>query len=348
MSKIAVIGMGAMGSAVAEALMSSGAEISTTLEGRSSATRDRAAVAGIREEDLMSLVDADIILSIVPPSQALAVADKVATAVRSSKSSTTFVDCNAVSPQTMEKVSEVFKDTAATVLDACIIGGPPQAGKPGPRFYISGDARETVAVLTEFGLDARLLERDVGAASALKMCYAGINKGLIGLGTAMLLAAARNGADKALMAELSESQRQLVEKLGHGIPDMYPKAYRWVAEMNEIGAFLGADEPAVEIFAGMAGVFQQVADDQAGNNGLTAVLSGMLAQRPEGSLNRYDALSNGNFDEGSRGLEPVPSARESHDEVELEAELEEGLEDSFPASDPVSAIVTSIPGTTKR
>ncbi|WP_246754771.1 MULTISPECIES: hypothetical protein [Rhizobium] len=29
-------------------------------------------------------------------------------------------------------------------------------------------------------------------------------------------------------------------------------------------------------------------------------------QEKEGSVNRYDAVSNGNFDEGSRGLEPVP------------------------------------------
>jgi len=63
-----------------------------------------------------------------------------------------------------------------------------------------------------------------------------------------------------------------------------------------------------------------------------------------GSVNRYDAVSNGNFDAGSKGLEPVPSARTTHDQAVLEEELEEGLEDSFPASDPVSATVSSIPG----
>jgi hypothetical protein len=63
-----------------------------------------------------------------------------------------------------------------------------------------------------------------------------------------------------------------------------------------------------------------------------------------GSLNRYDAVSNGNFDEGSKGLEPLPSARTIQDKDVLEEELEEGLEDSFPASDPVSATITTIPG----
>jgi hypothetical protein len=67
-----------------------------------------------------------------------------------------------------------------------------------------------------------------------------------------------------------------------------------------------------------------------------------------GSINRYDALSNGNFDEGSKGLEAIPSARTSRDSELLEEELEEGLETSFPASDPVSATVSSIPAGSSR
>jgi hypothetical protein len=88
--------------------------------------------------------------------------------------------------------------------------------------------------------------------------------------------------------------------------------------------------------------------DQADRGEMASVLSAMLErQSTDGSINRYDALSNGYFDEGSKGLEPVPSARESQDRDELGAELEEGLEDSFPASDPVSATFTSIPGRTR-
>lgn len=68
----------------------------------------------------------------------------------------------------------------------------------------------------------------------------------------------------------------------------------------------------------------------------------------DGSINRYDALSNGNFDEGSKGLKGQPSARSTHDSETLEEELNEGLEDSFPASDPVSATVSSIPATAPR
>jgi 3-hydroxyisobutyrate dehydrogenase-like beta-hydroxyacid dehydrogenase len=347
-TRIAVIGMGAMGSAVAKSLLSSGAEIVTYLEGRSAATRDRAIAAGIRDVDMTTMLEANIILSIVPPSQALTVADHVATAMRCTSSEGIFIDCNAISPLTMAKVADAFGADGAKVLDGCIIGGPPEPGKRGPRFYVSGGAKDVVPVLVEYGLDARVLDSDIGASSALKMCYAGINKGLTGLATAMLLAAAKSGADQALMAELADSQSQLLSKFSTTIPDMYPKAYRWVAEMQEIAGFLGVNDPGAEIFSGMAGVFDNMAGDQSSGGNLAAHLTRILEQQStDGSINRYDALSNGNFDKGSEGLEPVPSARESNDREQLEVELEEGLEDSFPASDPVSATFTSIPGRTR-
>ncbi|MFB2602319.1 hypothetical protein ACE04B_09860 [Rhizobium phaseoli] len=77
-------------------------------------------------------------------------------------------------------------------------------------------------------------------------------------------------------------------------------------------------------------------------------LTAFPGRNADGSINRYDALSNGNFDEGSKGLVGQPSARSTHDRETLEEELNEGLEDSFPASDPVSATVSSIPANAPR
>ncbi|MGO7601713.1 DUF1932 domain-containing protein, partial [Rhizobium ruizarguesonis] len=76
----------------------------------------------------------------------------------------------------------------------------------------------------------------------------GINKGFIGLGTAMLLAASLSGAAESLKAELSESLPDVDRRPSRSIPDMYPKAYRWVAEMQEIADFLVEDDPAATIF----------------------------------------------------------------------------------------------------
>ena len=64
--------------------------------------------------------------------------------------------------------------------------------------------------------------------------YAGITKGFTALGAAMMLAATRAGTAEALQAELSSSQPALFNWLTRQMPRMYSKAYRWVAEMEEM------------------------------------------------------------------------------------------------------------------
>ena len=76
------------------------------------------------------------------------------------------------------------------------------------------------------------------------MSYAGIVKGLAGIGSAMVVAATRAGAADALRDELALSQPAILARLEVALPDMLPKAYRWVAEMREISGFLGPDHPA--------------------------------------------------------------------------------------------------------
>jgi hypothetical protein len=83
------------------------------------------------------------------------------------------------------------------------------------------------------------MKAPLGAASALKMSYAGINKGTTLLAAAMLLGATRAGAADALRAELSERRPELLDRYARSIPDMYLKAYRWAPEMEEIAEFLG-------------------------------------------------------------------------------------------------------------
>lgn len=273
---IALFGAGAMGSAVGGRLAESGAKVITFLEGRSEATVERARAAGLVAAPLSAFAEADIILSIVPPAQALDVADLIGPVLRESGRKPAFVDLNAISPRTMEKLAAGLAPSGAKVLDGSIIGGPPVPGKAGPVVCLSGDLAGEPELLSRFGLKIRPVKGPVGAASALKMCYAGINKGITGLSTAMLLAAARSGSGEALKVELAESQAEHLKRLRRSIPDMLPKAYRWVAEMEEIAEFLGPDDPAALIYKGMAGVFQTIADDRNGSQELIATLDAML------------------------------------------------------------------------
>lgn len=261
---IALFGAGAMGSAVGRRLAESGARVITFLEGRSEATIERARAAGLEAASLSAFAEADIILSIVPPAEALKVADLIAPVLRDASRKPPFVDLNAITPKTMEALAAKLAPSGVKVIDGSIIGGPPVSGKvsgkPGPVICLSGDLAVEPGLLAGFGLKIRRVKGPVGAASALKMCYAGINKGMTGLSAAML----------------AESQAEHLQRLRHSIPDMYPKAYRWVAEMEEISEFLGADDPAALIFKGMAGIFQTIADDRNGSQELIATLDRML------------------------------------------------------------------------
>jgi putative dehydrogenase len=263
---IAIIAAGAMGSAIAERLTRRGATVLTSLDGRGPQSRSRAEAAGMRHVDDQRLVDeACMLLSIVPPAEAAALAQRFAARLGSAAHAPIFVDCNAIGVSTLLGIGRDLEQAGARLVDGAIIGSPPKGDNPGPAIYLSGDAAVELAGLSEYGLDIRIIDGPLGAASALKLSYAGITKGLVAVATAMILAADRAGAGPALKAELAASQPQLLERFARTLPDMYPKAYRWVEEMHAISDFIGGSFPESIMFEGAAGLYQRIADEIAGD-----------------------------------------------------------------------------------
>jgi Domain of unknown function (DUF1932) len=80
------------------------------------------------------------------------------------------------------------------------------------------------------------LGEEIGTASALKMMYAGLNKGTDALLTAVLLAAERLGVRPALMRELEGSQREALARMRRRVPFLAATAKRFAPEMAEIAA----------------------------------------------------------------------------------------------------------------
>ncbi|MCJ2033908.1 NAD(P)-dependent oxidoreductase [Methylobacterium sp. J-068] len=262
MTTIAILAAGAMGSAIAARLTQNGAEVLTVLEGRSPATRARAAAAGMVETDLAGLMRADLLLSIVPPADAASLAERLAPALAAAERKPAYADCNAVDVETVRAIADRIAPTGAVFLDAAIIGLPPQPGTKGPRLHVAGAEAEAMLDLTRYGLDIRPMAAGIGAASALKMSYSGINKGLTALAALMVLAAERAGAGEALRAELAENEPHLFARFGSRLPDMLPKARRWVAEMGEIGAFLGDDAAGRQVFSGIADLYARLSAEE--------------------------------------------------------------------------------------
>ena len=261
MTVVGVIAQGTMGSAVGRRLRESGAEVRTLLSGRSPASAERARAAGmVAATDERALLDgADFFLSILPPGEAEPLARRLAPTLAALSRKPVYLDCNAVSPQTAIRIGEIIAPTGAHFVDAGIIGGPPRPGYKGPSIYASGEHVREALPLRDWGIDLRAIEGPIGAASGVKMSYAGITKGTTAIAAAMLLGAARFGCAEALIAELSDSQPQMLARMRNGIPGMYDKAYRWVAEMEEISDFLEKNPPSRDMYAAIARLYDYLA-----------------------------------------------------------------------------------------
>jgi 3-hydroxyisobutyrate dehydrogenase-like beta-hydroxyacid dehydrogenase len=264
--RIALISPGAMGSALAARLAEAGHDVLTSLAGRSAASHARATAAGMADATDAELAECDMILSVVPPAEADALVERFVPLLRDRSIKPLFVDANALNPASKKRLAARLAEIGIDMVDGAIIGPPPVLGQRATTTFLSGSQAGLAGPILDVpGCGATVLEGGVGAASALKMCFGGINKGVVGLATALLLAADRHGAADALRAEMQRSMPDLFLRYGRQIPDMVPKAYRWVAEMEEIAAFLAEDDPSgARLFEGMAGLFAAVEDDRQG------------------------------------------------------------------------------------
>ncbi len=229
-------------------------------DGRSAATRDRAFAAGMVEVAcLAELVErADVLVSVCPPSEALRIADDVA----ATGFDGIYVDANAISPARTRQIGKRF----ARFVDAGIIGPP--AWDPGStRLYLAGAEADTVAARWHGShLDARVLGGEVGAASALKMCFATWTKVSGALLLSVRALAAAEGIDDDLIAEWTMSFPHLARQSEGTASGSGPKAWPFVGEMGEIAdSFAAAGLPdgfgraAAEIYSRLAPL-QQIAD----------------------------------------------------------------------------------------
>src|ERR1700722_10639987 len=176
---VAVIAAGMMGAAVGRRLSDQGIKVLTSLVGRGASTAARAKEARMVATNDAEIAAADFLLSIVPPGDALSLAERFAPALKASNAKPIYVDCNAINPATLERVAAAIAPTGCAFVDCGIIGPPPPrisasqgAGEinlSGPRFYASGPAAAQFAGWRQCGLDVRVLEGLPHRASALKM-----------------------------------------------------------------------------------------------------------------------------------------------------------------------------------
>ncbi|KAL8276860.1 hypothetical protein RQP46_010688 [Phenoliferia psychrophenolica] len=281
---VAILATGQMGASFGSSLLRpAGVRIVTNLSGRSSRTRSLAHEAGFEDlkTDAAILSEADIILSVLVPSQAVALAERLAAATTSSTlpvRTRFFADLNAIAPATARAVSAALATAlpSVQVVDGGIVGGPATRTQA-PLVVLSGEgAEELHEIMGGWFLGrTKVVGKEVGQASAMKLGYAALSKGTIGLALNVAMLADQFGVSEALQEELGKSQPGML-KIMNGAPRSTAKAFRWVGEMEEISAALeltGLGTGGASIFKGMAESYAFIAaNEELGSEPIEAAL----------------------------------------------------------------------------
>ncbi len=254
---IAIMSPGDMGHAVGAAIAAKGNRVLTVLAGRSALTKERAARAGMEDRPDLKLLadDSDIVLSIMPPEQASAFAEKFAPFLMKAENTPFFVDCNAISPDTTLAIQKVVEGAGATFVNAGIIGPPPGRGAV-TRFYVSGPEVEQLSFLDGDSIKFMPMGPEITKASAIKMCYAALTKGMMTLHTAALVTGELLGIGDALQAEYAGSQKFHWEAMNKRVPFYAADAGRWAGEMDQISETFAAAGMTPNLHKGAADIFR--------------------------------------------------------------------------------------------
>jgi 3-hydroxyisobutyrate dehydrogenase-like beta-hydroxyacid dehydrogenase len=266
LSTIGIVSPGDMGHVVGQVLREHGLRVVAALSERSARTQALAQQAGIINvgTEVQLIHEADMLLSILAPVEALSAAARLAHVMATLGIHPLYVDCNAIAPQAAHQINALIVASGGRFVDASIIGPPPRK-RGTTRFYASGVHSPAFAQLHQFGLDIVVLGEEIGQASAFKMCYAALTKGFTALCTELLTAAQALGITEPLTHEFRLSQPVFFEQMNRSLPGMPAKARRWVGEMDEIAQTFASLGLTPQILAGAADLYQLVSQTELAN-----------------------------------------------------------------------------------
>ena len=228
---IALFGAGDMGGGVGRTLVEGGFRVVSDLAPRSPASRERAEAAGVEDMGSLkaALAAADIALSVMPPGNAAGFAEEAAAAMADLDRKPVFADLNAISPKTMAGIASAIEGAGGVVLDGGILGPSPNK-----------QPTEPVRLTARSDMQPIALGPDIGQASAMKMLYAGTNKGYWAMLAGICMAAKQYGLFDAFMAELEANNTAVFKTLDSWVGFLAADAHRFGPEMDEIAEAMSA------------------------------------------------------------------------------------------------------------
>jgi 3-hydroxyisobutyrate dehydrogenase-like beta-hydroxyacid dehydrogenase len=215
----------------------------------------------------------DVLIAVCPPHAALDIARRVAGFAG------TYLDANAVSPETARRIGA----SLPRFVDGGIVGPPPRETGT-TRLYLSGEEAMSAAALFDgTTVEAKLVPGGPGAASAVKMAYAGWTKGSAALLLATRALARAEGVERALVEEWRMSLPELDAQSVAASRSALGKGWRWVGEMHEIATTFAACGLPREFHDAAAEVYDRVSRrSETGEPDLDRVLEALRGRLPHG------------------------------------------------------------------
>jgi 3-hydroxyisobutyrate dehydrogenase-like beta-hydroxyacid dehydrogenase len=205
---IALIGYGEVGRILAEDLAPLGHRVTaydTKLESeqgnalREHASTTRTELAVTHAE---AVRDADLVVSAVTASQAVAVAQACAPAMTRGAF---FLDFNSASPGAKRRAAEIVNAAGGRYVEGAVMTSVPPYRIKVPLLLGGSDAASLKPLLDSLGFAARVASDKLGVASATKMCRSVMIKGLEAMVIESFTTARHYGVEDAMIASLQET-----------------------------------------------------------------------------------------------------------------------------------------------
>jgi len=245
--RIALIGFGEVGKLFARELIATGRhdvaafDILFDNSEAGAALRETARALGVSAAPTAeaAAAGAQVVISAVTATSAFAVAEAAGRYLRPGQF---FLDINSVAPETKRADAAAVERSGAQYVEAAVMAPVAPYGLKVPMLLGGKEAAALAAILTPAGMAMEPVAREVGEASAIKMCRSVMIKGIEALAVECFMTARRYGVEDRIVASLDETFKPLSwEKLaGYLIERVVRHGRRRAAEMREAAETVAA------------------------------------------------------------------------------------------------------------
>ena len=205
---VGLVGYGEVGRILAEDLRKQDVKVTAydlkLDDNRAGALRDHAAAHGVAlaacHADLAG--QADFIVSAVTASQAVPVAQACAPAV---KKDSWFLDFNSASPGAKRRAADLIDGHGGRYVEGAVMTSIPPYRIKVPLLLGGATAEDLAPLLLQLGFDAKVASKELGVASAVKMCRSIMIKGLEAMTIECFTTARAYGVEDAVLASFKET-----------------------------------------------------------------------------------------------------------------------------------------------